>query len=58
VDGTLSDERRAVTPSNQTFKNPRWQTAVILKIVKYDISATVSSFDKNLVPRYILAIPT
>jgi len=26
---------------NQTFKNPRWWTAAILKIVKCDISATV-----------------
>ena len=25
----------------QTFKNPRWQTAAILKIVERDISATV-----------------
>ena len=30
---------------NQTFKNPRWRTADILKIVKYDISETVQ---KNL----------
>ena len=26
---------------NQTFKNPRWRTAAILKIVKHDISATI-----------------
>jgi len=26
---------------NQMFKNPRWWTAAILKIVKCDISATV-----------------
>jgi len=27
---------------NQIFKNPRWQTAAILKIVKCDISATMT----------------
>jgi len=34
----------ATTVKNFDFKNPRWQTAAILKMLNYNISANVRPF--------------